>query len=179
MASRHCPFGGFGIVCALALSRRPRLAGRPPPGQRSAGDLSRRFRQTFRPAGPGRSHRLPSKRENRAHPFGQPSAKSNFRECKPDSVVNSHPSQRPTWALAGNLQAALLGLASDGVCLAAASPRRRCALTAPFQPCRTACAALGGVFSVALSRGFPRVGVTDHPALRCPDFPRRQHLRGC
>jgi hypothetical protein len=29
-----CPFGGFGIVCALALSRRPRLAGRPPPGQR-------------------------------------------------------------------------------------------------------------------------------------------------
>src|SRR6185312_12726715 len=32
---------------------------------------------------------------------------------------------------------------------------------------------LGGVFSVALSRGFPRVGVTDHPALRCPDFPRR------
>src|SRR4029079_5996345 len=33
-------------------------------------------------------------------------------------------------------------------------------------------AALGGVFSVALSRGFPRVGVTDHLALRCPDFPR-------
>jgi hypothetical protein len=26
-------------------------------------------------------------------------------------------------------------------------------------------AGLGGVFSVALSRGFPRVGVTDHPAL--------------
>jgi len=26
-------------------------------------------------------------------------------------------------------------------------------------------AVLGGVFSVALSRGFPRVGVTDHPAL--------------
>jgi hypothetical protein len=29
-----CPSGGFGIVCALALSRRPRLAGRPPFGQR-------------------------------------------------------------------------------------------------------------------------------------------------
>jgi hypothetical protein len=27
-------WGGFGIVCALALSRRPRLAGRPPLGQR-------------------------------------------------------------------------------------------------------------------------------------------------
>jgi len=26
-------------------------------------------------------------------------------------------------------------------------------------------ASLGGVISVALSRGFPRVGVTDHPAL--------------
>jgi hypothetical protein len=37
-------------------------------------------------------------------------------------------------------------------------------------------AATGGLFSVALSRGSPRVGVTDHPALRSPDFPRR-HLR--
>jgi len=32
---------------------------------------------------------------------------------------------------------------------------------------------LGGVVSVALSLGFPRVGATDHPALRCPDFPRK------
>jgi hypothetical protein len=31
----------------------------------------------------------------------------------------------------------------------------------------------GGLFSVALSRGSPRVGVTDHPALRSPDLPRR------
>jgi len=37
---------------------------------------------------------------------------------------------------------------------------------------------VGGVISVALSRGFPRVGVTDHRALWCPDFPRRRyHLR--
>src|SRR5215207_6015999 len=67
---------------------------------------------------------------------------SRYREpslqlaCKPDSVVSSHPSERPTWTSAGNLLAVLLGLASGGVCLAAASPRRRCALTAPFQPCR-------------------------------------------
>ena len=27
---------------------------------------------------------------------------------------------------------------------------------------------------MALSRGFPRVGVTDHLALWCPDFPRRR-----
>ena len=31
----------------------------------------------------------------------------------------------------------------------------------------------GGLFSVALSRGLPRVGVTHHPALWSPDFPRR------
>jgi hypothetical protein len=31
----------------------------------------------------------------------------------------------------------------------------------------------GGLFSVALSRGSPRVGVTDHPALWSPDLPRR------
>jgi len=31
----------------------------------------------------------------------------------------------------------------------------------------------GGLFSVALSRGSPRVGVTDHPAQRSPDLPRR------
>jgi len=42
---------------------------------------------------------------------------------------------RPTWILAGNLQTILLGLASGGVYPAAASPRRWCALTAPFHPC--------------------------------------------
>src|SRR4051812_17441273 len=42
---------------------------------------------------------------------------------------------RPTWTSAGNLQTVLLGLAPGGVCLAAASPRRRCALTAPFHLC--------------------------------------------
>jgi hypothetical protein len=31
----------------------------------------------------------------------------------------------------------------------------------------------GGLLSVALSRESPRVGVTDHPALRSPDLPRR------
>jgi len=34
----------------------------------------------------------------------------------------------------------------------------------------------GGLFSVALSRGSPRVGVTDHPAQRSPDLPRRARL---
>src|SRR3954453_15608247 len=87
---------------------------------------------------------------------------SSVQAGKPDSVVSSHPSLRPTWTSAGNLQTVLLGLASGGVCLAAVSPRRRRALTAPFPPClcethvkprHRRCV------SVALSRGFPRVGV--------------------
>ena len=36
----------------------------------------------------------------------------------------------------------------------------------------------GGLLSVALSRGSPRVGVTDHPALWSPDFPRTRVRRG-
>jgi len=36
--------------------------------------------------------------------------------------------------------------------------------------------ACGGLLSVALSRGLPRVGVTHRPALRSPDVPRRSAL---
>jgi Phage integrase, N-terminal SAM-like domain len=36
----------------------------------------------------------------------------------------------------------------------------------------------GGLFSVALSRGSPRVGVTDHPALWSPDLPHRTKRPG-
>jgi hypothetical protein len=51
---------------------------------------------------------------------------------------SSHPSERPTWTSAGSLRTVLFGLASGGVCPAVASPRRWCALTAPFHPCRPA-----------------------------------------
>ena len=34
--------------------------------------------------------------------------------------------------------------------------------------------AIGGLFSVALSCGSPRLAVSQHPALRSPDFPRCQ-----
>ena len=40
-------------------------------------------------------------------------------------------------------------------------------------PRRGDAATRGGLFSVALSRGSPRVGVTDHPALWSPDLPHR------
>jgi hypothetical protein len=71
--------------------------------------------------------------------------------------------------LAGNLQTVLLGLASGGVYLGrrvTATPVRSYRTISPL-PAWDAAAApgLGGVISVALSRGFPRVGVTDHLAL--------------
>src|SRR5215207_9110256 len=87
---------------------------------------------------------------------------SRQQACKPDSVVGSHPSLRPTWTSAGHLRTVLLGLAPGGVCPAAASPRRRCALTAPFHPCLwrpPQATAHRRCVSVALSRGFPRVGL--------------------
>src|SRR4051812_2167518 len=83
---------------------------------------------------------------------------------------------RPTWTSAGNLQTVLLGLAPGGVCLAAASPRRRCALTAPFHPCRrrghVRPRRLGGVFLWHFPAGFPGSDFPTTLALRCPDFPR-------
>jgi len=59
-------------------------------------------------------------------------------------------------------------------------PGRWCALAAPFHPCsrRRRTGGGGGLFSVALSRGSPRVGVADHPALWSPDVPRR-HPHQC
>ncbi len=52
----------------------------------------------------------------------------------------------------------LCDLAPGGVWPAGASPRRRCALTAPFHPYRDT--TRGGVVSVPLSVGLPLLGVT-------------------
>ena len=74
----------------------------------------------------------------------------------------------------------LLGVAPGGACRADPSPGRWCALTAPFHPyLRPPRGHIGGVLSVALSVGFPRLGVTQHPALWCPDFPHGARPRGC
>ena len=55
-------------------------------------------------------------------------------------------------------------------------PGRWCALTAPFHPCLCP-KAIGGLLSVALSCGSPRLAASQHPALRSPDLPRhgRRH----
>ncbi len=47
---------------------------------------------------------------------------------------------------AGRLIVSLFGLAPGGVCRAGLLPDSRCALTAPFHPCRPAEAVLGGIF---------------------------------
>ena len=71
--------------------------------------------------------------------------------------------------------ALLFGLAPDGVCLAPDVTTgtgellpRRFTLTPQ---------ARGGLLSVALSCSSPRLGVTQHPALRSPDFPLTPKLR--
>ena len=75
---------------------------------------------------------------------------------------------------AGHANAPLFGLAPSGVCHATRRcPRARCALTAPFHPYHARLATpFGGLFSVALSVGSRRPGVTWHSALWSPDFPR-------
>ena len=69
------------------------------------------------------------------------------------------------------------GLAPGGVYPAGLSPDRWCALTAPFHRCRRRLRAGGCVVSVALSLGLPPLAVNQHPAMRCPDFPRAARVR--
>ena len=63
-----------------------------------------------------------------------------------------------------------LGLASGGVYRAIPVTRNAGALLPHRFTLTTANG--GGLFSVALSRESPRIAVSNHPALRSPDFPR-------
>jgi hypothetical protein len=104
---------------------------------------------------------------------------------KPGSVVGNHSSgmrvathlERPTRKRARAARCGFrrvfpyLVLLPAGFALPSPLPSTRCALTAPFQPCRHACARLGGIFSVALSVGSRPPGVTWRRAMRSPDFP--------
>lgn len=95
--------------------------------------------------------------------------------CKPDSVPVAR--GRPSIYAAylrhrTGRPSSLSGVAPGRACLATAVTRgtggllhRRFTLTRP-EP--------GGLLSVALSRGSPRVAVSDCRALRSPDFPRCQ-----
>ena len=99
--------------------------------------------------------------------------------------MDSHPSApslrgraealRPTWDSAGSVNVPAWPCTGWGL------PSRR-VTTPPVRSYRTIsplpatelCSGppLRRFVSVALSRGFPRVRFPDHPALRCPDFPR-------
>ncbi len=60
-------------------------------------------------------------------------------------------------------------------------PGRWCALTAPFHPylCPQSrrVQAIGGLFSVALSCGSPRLAASQHPVLGSPDLPQHRARR--
>ena len=98
------------------------------------------------------------------------------RDDKPDSVVNGHSSGN---AVAGVLVRPTRNagcrrhrhfcsvLLQTGFAMPFLSPKTRCALTAPFHPCRFP----GGLFSAALSIASRRPGITRRFALRSPDFP--------
>ena len=95
-----------------------------------------------------------------------------YLDCPSPNSSSRQPGCTP-----GQRIAPLFALAPDGVCQAAALPRRWCALTAPFQlfSLGSQGAQAGVSFSVALSVGSPRPAVSWHPALWSPDFPHRGH----
>src|SRR5262245_2429833 len=105
--------------------------------------------------------------------------------CRHLRAGGGHPSrpavarrlQRPTRGY-GRAALPLLGLAPDGVYRATrVTPGAGALLPHRFTLTCASRLAIGGLFSVALSCGSPRLGVTQHPALRSPDVPRPGHLR--
>ncbi len=74
---------------------------------------------------------------------------------------------------ASSSQRHLFGLAPSGVCLAIDVTINAVVSYTAFSPLPNL--SIWRFFSVALSRGLPRVGVTHHFALRSPDFPRCSH----
>jgi len=84
-----------------------------------------------------------------------------------------HPSTRPTWGHRAGHPSHIWPCSGWGLPSRPGHPGRWCALAAPFHPCLcTACRAIGGLFSVALSCGSPRLAVSQHPALWSPDLPQ-------
>ena len=99
-----------------------------------------------------------------------------------DATADDHPSRRavtdalqqPTRVLGrAALERTLSGLAPGGVYRAATVARRAGGLLHHRFTLTSSPKSRGGLFSVALSRGLPRVGVTHHLALWSPDLPRQ------
>ncbi len=91
-----------------------------------------------------------------------------------------HPSTRPTWGHRTGRPSHAWPCSGWGLPSRPGHPGRWCALTAPFQPCLIPSRrAIGGLLSVALSCGSPRLAVSQHPALWSPDLPRQPPARTC
>jgi hypothetical protein len=115
---------------------------------------------------------------------GPRGAPHTVRACdKPDSVVDGHLSGvgvaaglvRSTRDVAGGPPCPCSTLLRVGFAEPSRSPGMLVVsyTTVSPLPVLRRPEAIGGLLSVALSIGSPRLGVTQHPALRSPDFPRR------
>ena len=99
-----------------------------------------------------------------------------YRHCRRQSSISGNRCRFPPAAYpdarAGSPQTHPVWPCSEwGLPSCPGRPGHWWSLTPPFHPYPRINA--GGLFSVALACGFPRVGVTHHPALRSPDFPRQ------
>ena len=152
-------------------------------GRRSTHSSAGRLSELGTPWGPGRfsEHISAGQRlvadESGCRPGSVPRRRSRRRgDGHPSPVAVADHLQRPTRVLGrAALERTLSGLAPDGVYRAdlvtqAAGGLLHHRFTLAPPPANRW---RGGLFSVALSRGSPRVAVGHHPALRSPDLPRR------
>src|SRR5690606_35513038 len=115
----------------------------------------------------------PTRRHRTGRPLRSSRPSAPFSAARPATIDRlRRPAHRGTGPL---------GLAPGGVCRATPVTRGAGGLL-PHRFTLTGRTS-GGLFSVALSRGSPRVAVSNHPALWSPDVPRRSgaqrtHRRG-
>ena len=127
-------------------------------------------------ASPGGQGKQPWVDESGCRPGSVPCRRCRRRgDGHPSRVAVADHLQRPTRVLGrAALDRTLSGLAPDGVYRADLVTQVAGGLLHHrFTLAPAACVVRGGLFSVALSRGSPRVAVGHHPALRSPDLPRR------
>jgi len=102
--------------------------------------------------------------------------------CQHYILDNPHASAGSSLCRQGSTQRAYSVLLPVGFALPPLLPAARCALAAPFRPCRDpgSCPAPpGGLFSVALSLGSPQAGVTRHRRSAEPGLSSKVSPRGC
>ena len=97
----------------------------------------------------------------------------------PEGIVRPTRGLQPGAALRRAETSPYLALLRVGFASIPACAGTWCALTAPFHACLSLrVRAIGAIVSVALSVASLRLGVTQHPARRSPDFPPRRCRSG-